>query len=342
MFTVMHINHPDFTDQYWRSYYDMFVELRNRYGAMFSSVTWEELRDRQLSFIKKEDCCSSMVLLDGDDVVGWMQFIISHRGTTNENAHIFTELVDADVPPAIVTTMANELARLMDKYGCSKTHTMAELEHMCDVFRQFGAEQLCKLDTFKLHRDNVNRSVIEDWLDTIPQQNADLKLEFFDEPPDRYIENLAQLLTDTLREMPEEHDTGTPFHVSTDDIRRQTQWRKENNSAAPKVLLVDNDNKLVGISNVFLSLTNPREVYQAMTGVRSDYRRRGLAKWLKAAMFTEMERRYPKFEKLTTNMRAVNEPIRRINAQMGYKLVHEGFEFTLRREHLEQYLSKSV
>jgi len=61
----------------------------------------------------------------------------------------YAEVADTNVPHGLVRAMAEKLAHLMDKYKCRVTHTMAELEHMCDVFRCFGADQLSKLDTFE-------------------------------------------------------------------------------------------------------------------------------------------------------------------------------------------------
>jgi hypothetical protein len=127
-----------------------------------------------------------------------------------------------------------------------------------------------------------------------------------------------------------------PVFADPDEIRRQAQWRRENDNPAYFCLLFNEKSEMVAVSSVDINLNNTREIEQKMTGVARSYRGRGLAKWLKAAMFVKLHEEFPDNEVLTTFMRAVNDPILSINARMGFELEQQGFEFQLTRKNLEK------
>ena len=86
---------------------------------------------------------------------------------------------------------------------------------------------------------------------------------------------------------------------------------------------------MIGHSNASISGPHPKDVYQSLTGIASGHRGQGLSRWLKAALFKKVVEDFPTLESLTTDMRAVNEPIQKVNAQIGYELLSQGHEYRI-------------
>ena len=76
--------------------------------------------------------------------------------------------------------------------------------------------------------------------------------------------------------------------------------------------------EVVGYAKYFLTAARPAVAFHDMTGVRRDWRGRGVARALKQAQIAWAKREG--FEVLETNNEERNEPIRRLNAALGYRL----------------------
>jgi mycothiol synthase len=76
--------------------------------------------------------------------------------------------------------------------------------------------------------------------------------------------------------------------------------------------------EVVGYAKYSLTEARPRVAFHDMTGVRRSWRGRGVARALKQAQIAWAKR--AGYEKLETSNEERNEPIRRLNADLGYSL----------------------
>ena len=76
--------------------------------------------------------------------------------------------------------------------------------------------------------------------------------------------------------------------------------------------------EVVGYAKYFLTAARPTVAFHDMTAVRRDWRGRGVARALKQAQIAWAKR--AGFEVLETANEERNEPIRRLNAELGYRL----------------------
>ena len=75
--------------------------------------------------------------------------------------------------------------------------------------------------------------------------------------------------------------------------------------------------EVVGYAKLSLNSAQPRVVHHDMTGVRRDWRHRGVAGALKRAQVVWAKE--AGFERMQTQNESRNEPIRRINERLGYE-----------------------
>ncbi len=207
----------------------------------------------------------------------------------------------------------------------------------CALPELWGAEKLNRVDRYRLRRESANFDLMDQWLETLPLDNPDLRLAFWPEfPPERYG-RVAELFNTFFREMPKEREEATSYEIDEGYLRRSAEWRAKNDGEQYVTGLIDESDELVAYSCSFFSSSDPRSAYQAMTGVVSERRGRGLSKWLKTALFLGIGRDFPNNEEMITDMRAANAPILAVNAAMGYELASEGGEYEVARSLLERF-----
>jgi len=338
MLSLFDITSPRFTDDHWQRFHGLYQKLHARYKSFFRDIPWQDFKKEMLSEAAKEPCYYRAVIAERDIIVGWVGLRAYNYGRPEQMVFSECDALYDDIPEALRKIAARQLTEWMNLRGLQETFIVAFGRRLTAVATAWGGQRLNRLNEFVLYRGRANRETLNGWLETVPLQNEDLHLEFYSETPESCLEDLAGLLTDLLRDMPEEGDSGMNYKVSVEDMKKQIIWRRENKMPSYKVMLFNEKKEPVAVTMAELNLANPRNAFQAMTGVRWDYRGRGLARWLKAAMFTKLGEEFPQNEKIVTVMRAVNEPMQKINAQMGYILEREGAEFKIELEKMKTYL----
>jgi hypothetical protein len=340
MFSVKYIDDVSFTDENWQAYYSLMELLHDKYQGRFARSHWQDFKRVHLEFIKSEECFHRFTVFDNDKITGWASLRILNKGTPQQVAYFMCDAAYNVIPKGVARVVADELVRLMPQYDCKSAAFMALAERIARVGDIWGVEKLGQINRFRLYRDKANDGVIEQWLNEIPAANPDLRIEFYEAVPEEYVDEYAETFTLFLNEMPAERHRSEPYHLSPDMVRRQTEFRKTVNEFQCTYLLLDRDNRIVGHSNVAISGRDSTDAYQAMTGVVSQYRGRGLSKWLKAAIYKKIGERFPDNKMMTSDMRAVNKPIQAVNARMGFVLKSRGGEYEISPEQLRRFLDE--
>ncbi|MDE0267486.1 MAG: hypothetical protein OXI96_00395 [Acidimicrobiaceae bacterium] len=88
------------------------------------------------------------------------------------------------------------------------------------------------------------------------------------------------------------------------------------------ILAVTGDGAAVGATEVFVNRHRPACSWQWNTVVLPAYRRRGIARWMKAAMWRHLRETEPEVTMLHTGNAASNASMRNINTEMGFTPTH--------------------
>lgn len=115
--------------------------------------------------------------------------------------------------------------------------------------------------------------------------------------------------------------------AETFEVPALGEWRRENIDSA---LLAGSfvallEDQVVGYAGLTAVPATPRTAENLLTAVDQAWRRRGVARALKAAQI-EWARRSG-FRELVTYNEAANEPMRRLNAQLGYRRLPDDLRF---------------
>ena len=172
-----------------------------------------------------------------------------------------------------------------------------------------------------------------------PEQFPELRLDVFDELPERYIDGWISTFQQFTEDMPNEGGPSLPFAMTREEVERLQEFRRNNRQFLYTAVLFDPSGQIIGHSNMQTPSYPPVEWHQAMTGIAREWRGRGLSKWLKAALFVQTGLDFPESRYIVTEMRSVNEPILAVNRAMGYEKIGEGYEWLIDRAELERIAS---
>ncbi len=340
MYRIVSLFGADVSDDLWENYYDLLQVLWRQFGSDRVGGGWERMRERLTSFRETNPTYDRWVVLDGSEPVAWANFRIHEDAGGRNVGYIHMDSTHDPVPEPVIRIVAETLKSRFSECNTALGFIMTAGERISQVALAWGAKEESVLHRYRLHRDDANVDLMREWLSKIPEQNPDIRVEFHDHISDHLVERFCELYTRFIADMPSEKETEVEHAVSPEEWRRQAKWREKNKVQHYSYMMFRHD-ELIGFTNAALYAWGAKDIYQAMTGVLPEYRGRGLGRWMKAALYLKLIEDFPENETVTTDMRSANDPILRLNASMGYKLVAKGGEFALKPKDLDEYLSGS-
>jgi len=212
------------------------------------------------------------------------------------------------------------------------------LKHMIETVRAMGKDTVradaenptglgfCKyLKGELIHREVQHRSYLEDvdwqlvdqWCEKGKTRSPHTTIESFQECPENDIDEFCRLYTETINQRPvgemEQELITTPESRRIEERnfkRRGIEWHT--------LISREQDGHLSAMTDIMYNPQEPYRIHQYFTGVLSRYRRRGLAKRIKAEMLIYIKERFPDAEYIKTTTANENKPMRAINKQLGF------------------------
>jgi len=212
------------------------------------------------------------------------------------------------------------------------------LKHMIETVRAMGKDTVradaenptglgfCKyLKGELIHREVQHRSYLEDvdwqlvdqWCEKGKTRSPHTTIESFQECPENDIDEFCRLYTETINQRPvgemEQELITTPESRRIEERnfkRRGIEWHT--------LISREQDGHLSAMTDIMYNPQEPYRIHQYFTGVLSRYRRRGLAKRIKAEMLMYIKERFPDAEYVKTTTANENKPMRAINKQLGF------------------------
>ena len=222
----------------------------------------------------------------------------------------------------------NETARLM-----GKDIVMAEVDNplargFCTYLR---GELVHEEVQHRLRMEDVDWRLVEKWLEKGRTKTRDIKVEFFQECPEGDIEEFTRVYTEIINQRP----TGDMEQelITTPESRRiEERNLKRRGIEWYTMVSREHSGQISGVTDIIYNPEEPHKIRQYFTGVLTKYRRRGLAKRLKAEMLVIIRNKFPNVEYITTSTARTNLPMQSVNKKLGF-LPHKNFlifQWTLR------------
>jgi hypothetical protein len=327
---------PDkFTRQEWLDFYDLRGKLELQGNNKYLPETLEQFKKAYLDRMDPEAGYVLSLILCQGNLNGWLSFQITGKGTTFEQVRMAFDYLGDSVPPDLTMLLARAISDYSPRHDSVTLSSSGKLnEQLAAAYKGVIKRNTNRyvLDVKKADTGRMNK-----WLESIPDKNSDLRLEFHRTIPEIHLEEYCKLFTVLLKEMPPD-PIADDYHVTPDEIRKAYEEDKQKNRIVYSYLLFAGDRQIVAMSNVAIDMNNPRSIYQFMTGVRHDYRGRQLGKWLKAAMYKKLVNDFPGFKEIRTDTNPLNKFMDGINKDMGYEFKFSSRDYLIKKSDLNIFL----
>ncbi|MHA2336532.1 MAG: GNAT family N-acetyltransferase [Candidatus Hodarchaeales archaeon] len=189
-----------------------------------------------------------------------------------------------------------------------------------------GIEFLKKLNFNRENRlqlKDVDWSMVDQWNKEGQAKNPETKILFFDSIPDDLIDQFAGMVTETMSQAPLGSLNVSEMRATREVLRtRENEFRSVGN-VPTTILTLEANGKISAFSEMYYSTNTKLILEQTFTGVKEEFRGRGLGKWVKAALLLYMSIKYPEVTAVKTGNAESNAPMLSINDRLGFKIYKE-------------------
>lgn len=207
--------------------------------------------------------------------------------------------------------------------------------------KRIGAEVGLATHMNELNVADLNRNILRQWQERPKERAGDFELGLWEgRYPEAELEAIAEM-RQSINAMPtDDLDIGdirwTPEQLrSIDDsieARGMERWTMYVRDPA--------SGKLAGFSEMLWEPSQPYLAQQGDTAVSTSYQNRGLGRWLKAAMLEKLLTERPGVQKVRTGNAHSNEPMLKINTELGFRPVMTELIWQADTKNVADYLAR--
>jgi GNAT superfamily N-acetyltransferase len=202
----------------------------------------------------------------------------------------------------------------------------------CD---RYGGKVALEAAQNRLKLAEVDWEMLASWRREGAGRNEGTQLRHFETAPDEMLEAFVDLYNEIVDAVPlgelEVRQRVTPASRREDEARTSGGWYT--------IVSQEADGSLSGLTEVVHDWGMPYRVQQELIGVRSQYRGRGLGKWLRAEMMFFIRDALPEAKYINAGTADTNAPMVSISNRMGFKRHHTELCYRFEVEALRLLLS---
>ena len=268
---------------------------------------------------------------------------------TGDNPHLMEVTIEV-LPEFRRQGLARGLLRLVAEHARRRSRRILMAE--CNDRVPAGAAFLTRIGGTRgldqtlnqLRLGELDRSLIRRWMvaSRLLAQDFDLVLWREAYPPERLTEFAAVLqvaANDEPRDSLELEDT----NFAPEIVRQWDEFQRAGTQQRWTMVLIDRSrDRIAGLTELTWSPNRPAIVDQHFTGVLPEYRRRGLGRWLKAAMLEKILSDLPEAQVVRSGNAGSNAPMLKINGALGFRSLAVWSTWQASLDSVEKYLTRSA
>jgi len=204
-----------------------------------------------------------------------------------------------------------------------------------DFCRHLRGELVHEEVQHRLYMEDVDWRLVGNWLQRGRTKSGDIKVEYFQECPENIIEEFCRIYTENINQRPT-GDMEQELMTTPESRRIEERNLKKKGVEWYTMISRERDGPISGLTDIMYNPEESHRIDQYFTGVLAKYRRRGLAKRLKAEMLVAVKNKFPDVEYMTTTTARSNRPMRSINKELGFQPTKTCFIFQWDVADLEQ------
>ena len=173
----------------------------------------------------------------------------------------------------------------------------------------------------RLYMKEVDWDMIKDWREKghLFAKEEEIELILFQKCPEDIIDEYTSFYTEIKNLEPLGDLEFLPEDETPAKRREREKQFEDLNYEWHTLITKEKNNVISSLTEVVYNKTRKDFIHQELTGVKPEYRGRGLGKWIKAEMLFFIKNKYPDVQYLRADNAVINAPMRSINDRIGYK-----------------------
>ncbi len=218
-----------------------------------------------------------------------------------------------------------------------KTTLMTEVDNPLglEFRRQLRGELVHEEIQYRLDMEDVDWQLVDEWRKRGRTKHWDTTMALFQECPAKDIEEFTRVYTEIINQRPT-GDMGEELITTPASRRIEERNLRKRGIQWYTMISREHDGKISGLTDIIYNPEEPHRLNQYFTGILARYRKRGLAKRLKAEMLEVIRNKFPQVEYITTTTARTNRPMRAINKALGFRPINTCFMFQWTLRELKQ------
>ncbi|NHJ49945.1 MAG: GNAT family N-acetyltransferase [Asgard group archaeon] len=223
------------------------------------------------------------------------------------------------------TRLFKKILEKINEHGKISNAIASQVNVIGDKFcEKYKGKVIQEEAEYRAYLSEIDWSLIENWKNAGVQlaEKERVKLESFEHCPEQLIEEYCKIYTETLNQRPL-GDIEIRHRITPESRRsHEKTWIDERSHKWHTIISIESDGTISGLTEMVYIPESPTYIEQLLTGVREQFRGRGIGKWLKAEMALFIKNRYPEIQFILTDNADVNDPMLSINNRMNFKQTH--------------------
>ncbi|MFW9852560.1 MAG: GNAT family N-acetyltransferase [Candidatus Thorarchaeota archaeon] len=219
-----------------------------------------------------------------------------------------------------------------EKMNLTILQSPASLQSGQEFYKHFNGFVALENSENRLYLSDVDWKLMESWKKqgSILSKKESVTLQSFERVPEKMIKEFVEIYSETINQQPFGELEGR-FKVTIESRRRDEEHNKKQEYIWYTITTVEKSGRISGLTEILYNLETPFRVEQLLTGVKEEFRGRGLGKWLKAEMILHIKEHFPQVEFISTGNFDTNAPMLSINNRMGFKshISYKNYKFKL-------------
>ncbi|MFW9959151.1 MAG: hypothetical protein ACFFCT_13855, partial [Candidatus Odinarchaeota archaeon] len=161
------------------------------------------------------------------------------------------------------------------------------------LVQKIGGKEAQRVQENRLILSEVDWNMVNAWAEEGPRRSPGTRIEFYHSIPDNILERYCELYSELQNQAPRDELEVGDLIVTPESWKARMEQFAKGDMKYLAAVTIEEDGDISGLTDVAWFPSRPAVLMQWLTGVRQQYRGRGLGKWLKGAVLLRVKNEFP-------------------------------------------------